>query len=62
MAASWEEHHDDASSATYWHVQLDGAPGGGIITLWSRAIGASNSLVFDLVAPKGNAKIIVYGL
>jgi alcohol dehydrogenase (cytochrome c) len=50
-----------------WHVQLDGAPGGGLITYTVEGhqriaiVSGTNSPVFDL-APKGSAKIIVYGL
>lgn len=58
---------DAATGKQLWHVQLDGAPGGGLITYTVEGhqriaiVSGTNSPVFDL-APKGSAKIIVYGL
>lgn len=58
---------DVASGKPLWHVQLDGAPGGGLITYLVEGhqrvaiVSGTNSPVFDL-APKGNAKIVIFGL
>jgi len=58
---------DAANGKPLWHVQLDGAPGGGLVTYSVGGhqrvaiVSGTNSPVFDL-APKGNAKIIIYGL
>ncbi len=58
---------DSANGKPLWQVQLDGAPGGGLVTYkidahqYIAVASGTISTVFDL-APKGNAKIIVYGL
>jgi len=58
---------DAATGKQLWHIQLDGAPGGGLITYAIEGhqrlaiVSGTNSQVFDL-APKGNAKITIFGL
>jgi len=58
---------DAANGKQLWHVQLDGAPGGGLVTYAIDGhqriaiVSGTNSPVFEL-APKGNAKIVIFGL
>jgi alcohol dehydrogenase (cytochrome c) len=58
---------DAATGKQLWHVQLDSAPGGGLISYTVEGhqriaiVSGTNSPTFDL-APKGSAKIVIFGL
>jgi alcohol dehydrogenase (cytochrome c) len=58
---------DKKTGKVLWQTQLDGAPGGGLISYAVNGkqrvavISGTNSLVFGL-SPKGNAKIVIFGM
>ena len=58
---------DAATGKTLWQTTLDGAPGGGLITYRVDGhqrvaiVSGTNSTTFPL-SPKGNAKIVIFGL
>jgi alcohol dehydrogenase (cytochrome c) len=58
---------DSATGKKLWQTKFDGAPGGGLITYMVDGhqrvaiVSGTNTFVFPL-SPKGNAKIVIFGL